>query len=216
MNLYEYLVEKYGYNEPIISNRITFGSYSRPWILKELNKLCDEQKIIRYEKGIYYIPTETVFGKSVLNPRKAIEKKYIVDDNKQMGYYSGLTLLNQLGISTQMPNVIEIFTNNEASNARTVTTGNQKIILRKARTVIDNTNVFVLSFLELMNSVTPAFFDEEKVEIIKNFIKDKKITQNDISKYAKFFPEKVFKNLVESGVIYSVTQWQRTIWAISF
>ena len=57
-----------------------------------------------------------------------------------------------------------------------------------------------------MNSVTPAFFDEEKVEIIKNFIKDKKITQNDISKYAKFFPEKVFKNLVESGVIYSVTQ----------
>ena len=206
MNLYEYLVEKYGYNEPIISNRIMFGSYSRPWILKELNKLCDEQKIIRYEKGIYYIPTETVFGKSVLNPRKAIEKKYIVDDDKQMGYYSGLTLLNQLGISTQMPNVIEIFTNNEASNARTVTTGNQKIILRKARTVIDNTNVFVLSFLELMNSVTPAFFDEEKVEIIKNFIKDKKITQNDISKYAKFFPEKVFKNLVESGVIYSVTQ----------
>ena len=44
-----------------------------------INVLCEEEKLIRFEKGIYYIPTDTVLGKSVLNPRKVIEKKYIND-----------------------------------------------------------------------------------------------------------------------------------------
>ena len=74
MTLYEYLLQQYGTNEPIMSAEITFKAYSRPWLMKQLKVLCEEEKIIRFEKGIYYIPTNTVLGKSVLNPRKVIEK----------------------------------------------------------------------------------------------------------------------------------------------
>lgn len=102
MILYESLVKNYGFNEPIISSEIPFESYSRPWIMKQLKVLCDEGKIIRYEKGIYYIPTETVFGKSILNPRKVIEKKYIKNGDDTIGYYSGITFQNQLKLTTQM------------------------------------------------------------------------------------------------------------------
>ena len=83
MTLYEYLLQQYGTNEPIISADIVFKNYSRPWVMKQLKSLCEDGKLIRFEKGIYYIPTDTVFGKSILNPRKVIEKKYINDGEKR-------------------------------------------------------------------------------------------------------------------------------------
>ena len=162
MALYEYLLQKYGTNEPILSSDITFKDYSRPWVMKQLKSLCDDGKLMRFEKGVYYIPTDTVFGKSVLSPRKVIEKKYINDGENIIGYYSGVTFQNQLKLTTQMPNVIEIYTNKESTNVRSVMVGKQKVILRKARTDINSTNVAVLSFLEMMNDITPRLLNREK------------------------------------------------------
>jgi hypothetical protein len=75
--LYEYLLDTFGTNEPISVSDIKYGGYSRPWIDKELSKLCKSKKIVRYERGIYYIPSQTPFGASVLNPNKIIKYKYI-------------------------------------------------------------------------------------------------------------------------------------------
>lgn len=102
MSLYQSLLERYGYNEPIVSSEIEYKSYSRPWIYKEMNKLCDQSMVVRYEKGIYYIPTKTILGTSMLDPRKVIEKKYIKDGEDIIGYYSGATLLNQLDLSIRI------------------------------------------------------------------------------------------------------------------
>lgn len=206
MTLYDALVEKYGFNEPIVSNEITFKSYSRPWIYKQLNMLCEEEKLVRYEKGIYYIPTETVFGKSLLNPRKVIEKKYVNNGKNIIGYYSGIAFQNQLKITTQMSNVIEIYTNNETTNVREVVVGKQKVILRKARTFITNENVGVLSFLELMNDIVPRALDDEKKSRIIDYINSNGISKNDIISYSKVFPDKVMRNLIESEAIFSVAQ----------
>ena len=85
MTLYDSLLQTYGTNEPIFSNEITFKNYSRPWISKQLTQLCDEGKLIRYEKGLYYIPTDTILGKSLLNPRKVIERKYISNNGDIIG-----------------------------------------------------------------------------------------------------------------------------------
>ena len=54
MTLFEFLMGQYGTNEPILSSDISFRDYSRPWISKQLAQLCEEGKLIRYEKGIYY------------------------------------------------------------------------------------------------------------------------------------------------------------------
>lgn len=204
VRFYDYLFEKFGANEPIMSNEISFEGYSKPWIYKQLNALVADGKLIRFEKGIYYIPTDTVFGKSLLNPRKVIEKKYISDSTGAVGYYSGVTFQNQLRISTQMSNVIEIYTNNEPSKVRDVFVGNQKVLLRRARTRITDANVAVLSFLELMNDTSPVFLDDERKEIIQNYISANGITRKKITEYAPVFPDKVMRNLIESEVIYSV------------
>ena len=204
MLFFDYLFEQFGVNEPIMSNEITFGNYSKPWIYKQLNALVNEGRLIRFEKGVYYIPTDTVFGKSLLNPRKVIEKKYISDGNNTMGYYSGVTFQNQLRLTTQMSNVIEIYTNNEPSNVRDIYVGNQKVLLRKARTQITDSNVAVLTFLELMNDITPSFLDDERKMIIKNYIKNNAITRKEITEYAPAFPDKVMRNLIETEIIYSI------------
>ncbi len=206
MTLLESLIETYGTNEPILSKDIVFEDYSRPWISKQLNVLCAQGKLIRYEKGIYYIPTETIFGKSLLSPRKVIEKKYISSNGETMGYYSGLTFQNQLRLTTQMPNVIELFTNNETTRVRDILVGKQKVLLRRARTPITAENAAVLSFLELMNDLTPASLDDDKKEILTRYISQKKISRKDITAYAPMFPDKAMRTLIESEVIYHVTQ----------
>lgn len=206
MTLYEYLLQQYGTNEPIISADIVFKNYSRPWVMKQLKSLCEGGKLIRFEKGIYYIPTDTVFGKSILNPRKVIERKYINDGENTIGYYSGITFQNQLKLTTQMPNVIEIYTNNETTNVRDIMVGKQKVILRKARTTINSTNVAVLSFLEMMNDIIPRSLDSEKKSRIAEYINNNGITKQEIISYASVFPDKVMRNLIESEAIFSVAQ----------
>lgn len=206
MTLFESLLQQYGVNEPILSSELSFGGYSRPWIYKQLNQLCEDGKLVRYEKGVYYIPTQTPFGKSLLNPRKVIERKYISQKGETVGYYSGITFQNQLRLTTQMPNVIEVYTNNETTRSRDVYVGKQKVRLRRARTRITAANADVLSFLELMNDLTSDLLNDEKKAIIARFISDRKITRKDISTYAPVFPDKAMRTLIESEVIYSVTQ----------
>lgn len=206
MTLLESLLQQYGVNEPILSSELSFEDYSRPWIYKQLNQLCEDGKLVRYEKGVYYIPTQTPFGKSLLNPRKVIERKYISQGGETVGYYSGITFQNQLRLTTQMPNVIEVYTNNETTRSRDVYIGKQKVRLRRARTRITAANADVLSFLELMNDLTSDLLNDEKKAIITRFISDRKITRKDISTYAPVFPDKAMRTLIESEIIYSVTQ----------
>ena len=91
MTLYEMLLNEYGYGNPFSFEEIKFNNYSLPWIKKELNKLVSDNRIVRYERGIYYIPEKTIFGNSSLNPQKIIEKKYLSNGS---GYYSGLSFAN--------------------------------------------------------------------------------------------------------------------------
>lgn len=206
MEFLQYLIDTFGYNEPILSEEMSFNGFSKPWINKQLAKLVSSGELIRFEKGVYYVPKNTLLGPSKLNPQKVIERKYIADRDGRTGYYSGASFMNQIGLSTQVPNIVEIYTNNEPAKVREVNVGTVRVLLRKARTTIDGTNVAVQSFLELMNSVSPAFFDEERKKITAKYISDTGITRNDIVKYAPAFPDKAMRTLVESQVIYDVTQ----------
>lgn len=201
MTLYEMLLNEYGYGNPFSFEEVKFNNYSLPWIKKELNKLVSDNRIVRYERGIYYIPEKTIFGNSSLNPQKIIEKKYLSNGS---GYYSGLSFANKIGVTTQMPNVIEIYTNNEKSRVREISVNNLKVILRKSRVDVTNDNVYVLSFLELMNSFSIEYFNDERKELIIDYIKEKGINRQQITKYSPYYPDRVMRNLVESEIIYDI------------
>lgn len=207
MSLFDQLLCEFGYNEPIFIPDIKYKQYSRPWINKELQQLCREGAIKRFEKAVYYIPTQTPLGDSLLDPRKVIDRKYVRSKGEPVGYYAGVTLLNMTGLSTQMPNVIEICSNNEKAKVREVTVGKQKVRVRRPRAQVCADNIAVLRFLELMTIVPASFLKEEnKIRIVTKYIADNRITRGAIMKYSSVFPDKATKTLVESGVIFSVTQ----------
>ena len=55
-----------------------------------------------------------------------------------------------------------------------------------------------------MNDTSPEFLDDERKEIIQDFIKTNGITRKKITEYAPVFPDKVMRNLIESEVVYNV------------
>lgn len=203
--LYEYIMEKFGENYPIFYSEIKYKDYSDIWKSKQLSALLKAQRIKRFNKGIYYVPqTTNENGGSFLNSRKVVVKKYMNDGSNVFGYYSGYSFLHWLGLTTQVPNLLEIYTNNETSKVREVKVGNAKVLLRKTRVLIDSSNAAVLSFLELMNFIEPSYINEYRFRIIEEFIKVNKITKKDITKYAPYFPDKAMRTLIESEVIYCV------------
>jgi len=204
--LYEYLLNTFGVNTPISIGSIKFEDYSDIWVAKEIAALCNSGEILRYERGIYYIPQKTPFGNSLLAPDKVIEIKYLSDNGESIGFYTGISALHQMGLSTQIPNVLEIRTNNEKSKLRRVKVGSQEIILRRARTQINNRNISVLRLLEVMGSVPSSYFSSERKEIIKKWIGDNGVTRELITQYAPFFPDSSIRGLVESGIIYYAAQ----------
>ena len=76
--------------------------------------------------------------------------------------------------------------------------------MRRVRTEINSENAPVLSFLELMNDITPASLDEEKRKRIIEYIYANNITRKDILDYANVFPDKVMRNLIESEVVFFI------------
>lgn len=206
MKLYDYLLNEFGYNEPFFSSEIEFENYSKPWIYKELSKLCADNNIIKFEKGVYYIPKQTILGSSTINPARVIERKYIKSGKKVFGYYSGQTILNRMGLSTQMPNITEIYTNNEAAKVRDINVGKQKVRLRRSRIGITEDNAATLCFLEIMNLLPGSDVDEQGRDILSRYIKENNIKRKDITAYAPMFPDKAMRTMIESEVIYSVTQ----------
>lgn len=103
-----------------------------------------------------------------------------------------------------MPNIPEIQTNNESSKLRRVKVGNQEVILRKARVRINNENIAVLRFLDIMSIASANFLDTVKKGILKKWIDENGITREQVMQFAPVFPDKSMRNLVESGVIYYV------------
>ena len=206
MTLYESLLNCFGYNEPFKTSEIKFEDYSKEKICMEMTKLCKKGKVVRFETGIYYIPKTNKFGTVIFNQSKIVEKKYIKDDERVFGYYSGTELEYRLGLTKVKPNTIVIYTNGETTRMRRVMVGSQRIILRKPRTKIDKFNVSVLCFLELMNGIDVETLDEYKRKLISDYIAENRIMQKQITKYIPYFPDKTCRNLIESEVIYRVPQ----------
>lgn len=202
MELVKCLQTQYGENTPIFFEDIAnvCSGYTRGRVYQLIDAAMNSGLLAKAGYDCYYIPTTTPFGKSLLNPRKVIEKKYISNKGEVYGFYTGVALLNSFGITTQMPNVIEVFTNNEATKSRRVTINNQTIIVKRARTTINNSNYKEMMLLELFNLADIRSIDARATQKIVDYIKQNNISIQSIMKYAKFVPARAIKNFMSSEV----------------
>ena len=201
MILIDYLLNKYGTNKPILTEELVVPEISYDNLRKQLSRYNSQGIIEKYSQGVYYIPKETILGKSTLSINDVIYRKYISDDNEIYGYFSGLSFYNKLGITTQVPFVYEIVTNKEKSRVRKITLKNKKIILRKPYATINRNNYLEAQFLEFINNANINDINDN-IDILKKYIKDNNLNKNIILDLITNYPSKTSKRLIESRLLY--------------
>lgn len=76
-------------------------------IIKALNRMAATGKIEKLSKGKFYKAEKSPFGK--LQPDQSqVVKDLLEDSGKVTGYLTGYSIFNQLGLTTQISNVIQI------------------------------------------------------------------------------------------------------------
>lgn len=76
-------------------------------IIKALNRMADSGKIAKLSKGKYYKPEKTPFGELQPNQYQVV-KDLMEEDGKVTGYLTGYSIYNELGLTTQVSNTIQI------------------------------------------------------------------------------------------------------------
>lgn len=196
--------QKFNINEPIFTEELMelFSQYSRPYVFRIINEMEKTNELVRYTKGVYFIPKKTFFGLSTITADSVVEKRYLKELNNVYGIYSGLKLLNLFSITTQVPNVVEIVTNNETMRCREIQVNGRKFILRKSRFEIDKNNADMYMLLQVFNDLdTKTKLDDFAQRRLTNFIKEKGINLSKLLNLAMKFPAKTMKNLIGSGVL---------------
>ena len=211
-NLEKNLYDDFGNNEPIIIKEI--DSENRYDIDKDsfrkcLSRLHEEDKIERFDNGIYYFATLNQYfnEKSKLSENKVIEKKYIRDDNVVYGYITGYSFVNYLGLTTQVPQVIEIVTGKISKSMTENFSTSYK--LKKTRVNITKDNYKFLQVLDLLTDYMPLI--EVDIRVVKdkvfNYLKGIKLTDTEIKKILIAYPAKTSKSIFTAGfdeIVYSL------------
>lgn len=151
-----------------------------------LNRLTKENIIKSAYKGIYYIPKVNIFGEMPLAIRKIIQYKYLIDKSGNIkGYVTGATLFNQVGLTTQVPNITDIATN-ECKNYNKYTNEYLKTTIRKPKIEVTTDNYKYLQLFDLIENKDNINIEiENPDELIYRFIKENKLEFEKIIKYAR-------------------------------
>lgn len=208
---YEYLIEEFGYDEPILVQDVVMKTGdSQGTVRQRLRRLAQDDKLIRVQNGIYFIPSKkSKFGKPIIDPKKVLNKKYLYRANQVSGYQSGLNFGNRLGLTTQTASVQTIVTNEASRYQRIVQIYNNKIIIKKPRVAVTERNYKFLQVLDLLNDFD-AYSEktlQSSKDTIASYLKDIDLTMEERKEIINCYPMKTQIRAYEVGVIQSeVTQ----------
>lgn len=200
----ERLKEKFNIDEPIFTNEILelFDEFTSAYVFRLINKAKSAGEIEQFDNGVYYIPQKTVLGLSTITADDVINKKYLRNGNEIYGVYSGLKLQNIFSVTTQMPNMVEIVTNNETMRKRQVEIDGRTFILRKSRCSITRLNANAYTVLQLFNDMGRQIqLDNSAKNRVVSFIKNNKVSAKELMSLATVFPAQTTKSLIVNGVL---------------
>lgn len=203
--LKDYLMENYGYNEPIFINDLFIEGISENAVRQSVKRLAASGFLERYDSGIYYIPKRGgILGKSYLDSNIVIMRKYVQNKSDKYGYVTGLSFANELGLTTQMPAIIEVVTNREATNGRMVMVGNQKVRVKKSSVPISESNAELLQLLDAIGQAEKytELTIKETIEKLIVYMRKKRFTQKQLSEVSYILTGTTAKKLIEWEMIY--------------
>ncbi len=206
--LKSYLQKNFGYNEPIFINELSIDGLSTNAIRQSVKRLTANGFLKRYDTGIYYIPkTDLLLGSSYLDPYLVIMRKFIRNKKETYGYITGISFANQIGLTTQMPAIIEIVTNRESTAGRTITVGSQAVHLKKSSMEITTSNAALLQLLDTISQAEKytELTMEDTIETLNSYIRKNGFSKEDLSSVSGALTGATAKKMIEWGTIYEFT-----------
>lgn len=206
--VYDYIVNRYSTNEPIFLAELDIPDMKPVSVRQQIKKLTEDGTLKRFDTGIYYIPQKTIFRSgSTLSVDDVIRKKYLQDGVDRCGYVGGILFANQLGLTTQVPALYEVYTNKATTEYRETRLANLRIILRKPYCKIDTENAATLQFLDLIKEVVDIseVDGEELTNRLIGYMKKKNIKFESMKPFLPYYPERIYKNMYEVGLLNGVS-----------
>lgn len=204
--LYEYLLDNYKENEPIFLADLQVDGMTCTNVRQQIKKLTDIGKVKRFDNGIYFLPKKTIFKSgSQLAPEKVLECKYLRDKDERCGYVSGLMFFNQMGLTTQVPMMYEVVSNKATNDYRETSLAKSRVIVRKPKVPVTEKNYKALQFLDMLKDVDvySEVTGKPLQDRLYRYMDDANLSISEMEPYFAYYPDKLYKNLVETRVIYN-------------
>ncbi len=170
----------------------TYGDFdievsSKDAVVKALNRMAVSGKISKLAKGRFYKPRKTQFGALRPSPYQ-IAKDFLEQNGELVGYITGYSAYNSLGLTTQIPSALQIGTN---KYRRAIKRGMYNISFIVQPNKITKKNIELLRILDAIRFIkeipatTPNEACSRLISIISQLPEGKKITlSNLVLKYS--------------------------------
>ena len=144
-------------------------------VIKALNRMVALDKIAKLSKGKYYKPEGTVFGNLQPNQTQVV-KDLLENDGKVIGYLTGYSIYNQLGLTSQVSNTIQIGKNETRPEFKRE---RYTISFIKQKNTITKDNIPLLQILDAIRFIK-KIPDSNTVSSCKRFLAIlKDLSEND-------------------------------------
>lgn len=164
-----------------------------------IKRIMDNDKIPElrlHQKGIYYKTKTTPFGEIGINKEQLIADKYILP---HIGYETGLTLMNRMGLTTQISNERIIATNLAKDSVRT----DKKlgVTIKPPKTQVNIQNKKYLQLLDAIELIDKTPIDEgNPFDIISRYIKNENMQYEKLLAYAdSYYNQKTILHLAHTA-----------------
>ena len=206
MNLIKEYINNIPLQEPIYSNKIYDYVLKKiktsKLVINEYINRYEEQNedFIRYRKGIYFKTDKTPFGYAPINYQKLINDLYIKKSDEIIGYISGPTFANKIGLTTLLPKYEYITTNNNRVISDVI---NLKLV--KPVTKITSNNYKYLQILDLINNKHHIQYDcDNPNRLIYDYIKKNNLQFSVLLYYSKYYKKDILVKLQEISANYEL------------
>ena len=201
MQCIDEFVQKAEWRVPLYINEIYEGIKTK---LPDTNKATfnmtlqryekQSPNFVRYKKGIYYKTVNTPFGAAGIDATELIKRKYLVNGGEVIGYESGPSYMNKIGLTTQLPNMTYIVTTKTRYETEDRENG---IYLMKPVIKINRDNYRYLQLLDVLNNRMKVRIEADNYqEILRKQIDSFRLSFERLIGYAKYYNSgKVYEGL---------------------
>ena len=144
----EQRIEQFNPNEIIVAKKLYSEELSdipETTYFKVLERMVEQNALVRISKGVYCRPKKTRFGVVTVNENEII--RYFTGDSKN-GLVIGYRLYNREGLTTQVPKTIELYSNLITEDKKVI----RNVSISKINVQLEEPKVKIIEMLEILQN----------------------------------------------------------------